>query len=106
MANRFGKDIIFQTPDPKEAALFYVRNLGFSITDETDDLVSLAGANINLYIERGPELGPVMEVFVDDVAEARERLGANGCTVIKDEPHFPRCYIADPYGLVYNLRRA
>jgi hypothetical protein len=23
--------------------------------------------------------------------------------VIKDEPEFPRCYIRDPWGLIYNL---
>jgi len=106
MANHFGKDIIFETPDPKDAALFYVRNLGFAITDETDDLVSLHGNNINLFIERGPSSGPVLEVFVDDVRAAREKLTADGCTVVKDEPEYPRCYVADPYGLVYNLRRA
>jgi hypothetical protein len=28
---------------------------------------------------------------------------AKGCTVVKDEPDFPRCYIRDNYGLTYNL---
>jgi hypothetical protein len=23
--------------------------------------------------------------------------------VVKDEPEFPRCYIKDPFGLIYNL---
>ena len=23
--------------------------------------------------------------------------------VVKDEPDFPRCYVKDPYGLIYNL---
>jgi hypothetical protein len=26
------------------------------------------------------------------------------CTVIKDEPEFPRVYVRDPRGLIYNLR--
>jgi hypothetical protein len=26
-----------------------------------------------------------------------------GCKIVKDEPEFPRCYIKDPYGLIYNL---
>ena len=67
-------------------------------------MIELAGPKINLYIEPGPSLGPVLEVTVTDVAEARERLVANGCEVIKDEPDFPRCYIKDPLGLIYNLR--
>jgi hypothetical protein len=26
-----------------------------------------------------------------------------GCEIVKDEPDFPRCYVKDPYGLIYNL---
>jgi len=33
MANKFGTDILIQAPDPKQAALFYVRQLGFEVTD-------------------------------------------------------------------------
>jgi hypothetical protein len=107
MANAFGRDILIQSPDPRQTAQFYVKELGFSITgcepENEPHLVSLEGPRINLYIERGPKLGPVLEVTVENVAEARERLLKNGCTVIKDEPEFPRCYVQDPYGLTYNL---
>ena len=34
MANTFGTDILIQAPDPKNAASFYVEQLGFEITDE------------------------------------------------------------------------
>jgi hypothetical protein len=103
MANTFGTDILIQSPDPKRAAAFYVEHLGFEITDESPQLVSLHGRHINLFIERGPALGPVLEVTVDSVEGARTRLVKNGCEVIKDEPEFPRCYIRDPFGLIYNL---
>jgi hypothetical protein len=103
MANTFGTDILIQSPDPKETALFYVAQLGFEITDETPDMVSIHGKNINMFIERGPALGPVFEVTVGDVAEAKTRLTQNGYVVVKDEPEFPRCYVRDPYGLIYNL---
>lgn len=105
MTNYFGKDILIQAEHPRAAALFYVRQLGFEITEETPDLVSLHGRQINLFIERGPALGPVLEVSVSDVAEAKLRLTTNGCKVIRDEPEFPRCYVRDPYGLVYNLSK-
>ena len=103
MANTFGTDILIQAPDPKKAASFYVRQLGFEITGETPIMISLHGANINLFIERGPALGPVLEVTVDSVEEAKARLVKNGCRIIKDEPSFPRCYVQDPFGLIYNL---
>jgi hypothetical protein len=103
MANTFGTDIIIQSPDPRSAALFYVEQLGFEITDETDMMISLNGPHIKFFIERGPALGGVLEVTVADVDEAKCRLVKNGCTIIKDEPGFPRCYVRDPFGLMYNL---
>ena len=103
MANSFGTDILIQAPDPEKAAAFYVEHLGFEITGEEPEMISLHGKHINLFIERGPALGPVLEVTVDSVAAARLRLEKNGCEVVKDEPDFPRCYIKDPFGLIYNL---
>lgn len=103
MANSFGTDILIQAQDPKKAALFYVKHLGFEITGEDPNMISLHGKHINFFIERGPALGPVLEVTVDDVEEAKRRLAKNGCEIIKDEPDFPRCYIKDPSGLIYNL---
>jgi catechol 2,3-dioxygenase-like lactoylglutathione lyase family enzyme len=103
MANTFGTDILIQVKDPKKAASFYVEHLGFEITGEEPQMVSLHGRHINLFIERGPALGPVLEVTVDSVEAARLRLVKNGCEVVKDEPEFPRCYIKDPFGLIYNL---
>jgi hypothetical protein len=103
MANAFGRDILIQAPDPRQTAQFYVQQLGFSITADEPHMVSLEGAKINLYIERGPTLGPVLEVTVEDVKEAKARLVGNGCIVVKDEPEFPRCYVQDPFGLTYNL---
>jgi hypothetical protein len=103
MANCFGADILIQAPDPARAAAFYIHHLGFTITGETPQMISLHGEHINLFIERGPALGPVLEVTVENVAEAKLRLVNNGCEIVKDEPDFPRCYVKDPFGLIYNL---
>ena len=103
MANSFSTDILIQAPDPEAAAAFYVKQLGFEITGHGFEMMSLHGEHINLFIERGPALGPVLEVSVADIQEAAKRLVENGCEVIKDEPEFPRIYIKDPNGLVYNL---
>ena len=83
--------------------MFYVKQLGFEITGEAPNMISLHGEHINLFIERGPALGPVLEVTVDSVEEAKLRLAKMGCEIVKDEPDFPRCYIKDPFGLIYNL---
>jgi predicted enzyme related to lactoylglutathione lyase len=105
MANSFGTDILIQAPDLARAAAFYVEQLGFEITGNDPQMMSLHGKNINLFIERGPLLGPVLEVTVADVEEAKRRLVASGCEVVKDEPEFPRTYIKDPYGMIYNITK-
>jgi hypothetical protein len=52
MSNTLGRDILIQTPDPGEAASFYVKELGFEITSTTSEMISLHGTNINLFIEQ------------------------------------------------------
>jgi hypothetical protein len=103
MSNTFGTDILIQAKNPRKAAGFYVKELGFAITGETPNMVSLHGKNINLFIERGPALGPVLEVTVKSVQKAKASLKKKGCKIVKDEPRFPRCYVKDPNGLIYNL---
>jgi catechol 2,3-dioxygenase-like lactoylglutathione lyase family enzyme len=103
MANRFGTDILIQALDPEVAAAFYVEQLGFEITGATPNMISIHGNHLNLFIERGPALGPVFEVTVANVEETKLRLVAQGCKIVKDEPDFPRCYVQDPFGLIYNL---
>ena len=95
MANSFGTDILIQAPDPMAAASFYVEQLGFEITGEDPGMISLHGPHINLFIE--------LEVTVDSVEAAKIRLQKRGCVMVKDEPDFPRTYVKDPYGLIYNL---
>lgn len=36
-------------------------------------------------------MGPVLEITVPSVDEAKLRLVKNGCEIVKDEPAFPRC---------------
>jgi len=52
MSNTFGADILIQAKDPMKAAGFYVKELGFKITDKAANIVGLHGRNINLFIER------------------------------------------------------
>jgi hypothetical protein len=66
MANSFGIDILTQAQDPMEAASFYVTHLGFEIIDSNPKMIGLHGDNINLFIEPGPNLGPVLEVTVEN----------------------------------------
>lgn len=90
--------------DLKAAASFYVNELGFEITQETEKMISLCGKDTGLFIERGPQLGPVLEMAVRDINEAKINLVNKGCKIVKDEPDFSRCYVQDPHGLIYNIK--
>ena len=43
MANTFGTDILIQAEDPLKAAEFYVKELGFEITDKNPKMIGLHG---------------------------------------------------------------
>jgi hypothetical protein len=103
MGNTFGTDILIQTEDPMKAAEFYVKELGFEITDKNPMMIGLHGENINLFIEPGPALGPVLEVTVKNVKEAKARLQKEGCQVIKDEPNSQEFISRIQMALIYNL---
>jgi len=38
--------------------------------------------------------------FVELVLRAGDEVG---CTVIEESPEIPRCYIKDPYGMIFNV---
>lgn len=85
-----------------EGAQFYVEHLGFEITDDNPNMIALHGKHLNLFIELGSPLGPVLRS--DGWQRCRgEAAPGNGCEIVKDEPDFPRCYVKDPFGLIYNL---
>jgi len=42
---------------------------------------------------------------VPDIKTAKQQLVAAGCTVIEENPTVPRCYIRDPFGLVFNIEQ-
>jgi len=66
-------------------------------------LIGFETGSFCLYVEQGSEHGPVFEFLVPDVAAARSRLLAAGCTVLEENASVPRCYIRDPFGLVFNV---
>ena len=56
-------------------------------------------------VEKGEEQAPVFELLVPDVQAAKRELIAAGCAIVEEDPSVPRCYIRDPYGVVFNLGR-
>lgn len=107
MSNTFkaSRDIIIRTENWAEALKFYGSVLGLPITDRSETIVGFETGAFCLYVERGKEHGPVFDFLVPDMQVAKRQLVAAGCTVIEENPKIPRCYIRDPFGLVFNIEQ-
>jgi catechol 2,3-dioxygenase-like lactoylglutathione lyase family enzyme len=98
------RDIIIRTDRWADAVHFYESVLGFPARRLSADMMGFDAGALRLFVEHGaPPHGPVLDFLVPDVAAARARLVAAGCTVIEEDPKLPRCYLRDPFGLVFNI---
>ena len=108
MATEFkaSRDIIIRTENWAEALQFYRSVLSLPMMEQGDTIVGFETGSFCLYVEQGKEHGPVFEFLVPDVQAAKRKLVAAGCFVIEEDPGVPRCYIRDPYGMVFNVGQA
>jgi predicted enzyme related to lactoylglutathione lyase len=97
------RDIIVRTENWSEALKFYGSVFGLPITERGKTIVGFETGSFCLYVEQGKEHGPVFEFLVPEIEAAKRQLIAAGCTVIEENPKIPRCYIRDPYGMIFNV---
>ncbi len=106
MASHFrsSSDVIIRTDRWEQATAFYESVLRFPVTHRGTSLVGFDTGSFTLYVERGaPAHGPVFEYLVADVQAAKRALLDAGCDLIEEDASVPRCYIRDPYGVVFNV---
>jgi catechol 2,3-dioxygenase-like lactoylglutathione lyase family enzyme len=103
---RSSRDIIIRTEAWDAALAFYGQTLGFGVASQTDTMVGFDTGAIRLYVEKGPPHGPVFDFLTPDVAAAKAALLAAGCALVEEDPAVPRCYLRDPFGVVFNVGRA
>ena len=108
MARQFqsSRDVIIRTGAWAEATEFYGSILGLPVTQHSATLMGFETGSFCLYVEKGKEHGPVFDFLVPDVQAEKRRLVAAGCTVLEENASIPRCYIRDPFGLVFNIGQA
>jgi predicted enzyme related to lactoylglutathione lyase len=101
MANAFkaSRDIIVRTENWSEALKFYRSVLGLPITHQGETIVGFETGSFCLYVEQGKE----HEFLVSDIQATKRQLVAADCTVLEENPKVPRCYIRDPYDVVFNV---
>jgi catechol 2,3-dioxygenase-like lactoylglutathione lyase family enzyme len=97
------RDIIIRTKDWAKATKFYGSVLGLPVSHRSETLVGFETGAFCLYVEKGKKHGPVFEFLVPNVQAAKRKMIAAGCTVLEEDPSLPRCYIRDPYGVMFNI---
>ena len=102
---RSGRDIIIRTEAWDAAQHFYGSVLGLPVAHRGDSLVGFETGSFCLYVEKGEPHTPVFEFLVADVEAARRDLIAAGCTIVEEDAAQPRCYLRDPFGVVFNIGR-
>jgi len=102
---RASRDVIVRTEQFDAAARFYESVLGLTRFHDGESLAGFETGAFRLFVERGPEHGPVFDFLVPDMQAAKSALLAAGCAVIEEDPAVPRCYIRDPHGLIFNIEQ-
>jgi catechol 2,3-dioxygenase-like lactoylglutathione lyase family enzyme len=97
------RDVIVRTGNWLEAVRFYEATLGFKVIHRSEALVGFDTGAFVLYVEKGADHGAVFDFLTPDVEAAKRRLTAAGCTIVEEDAGVPRCYLKDPFGLVFNL---
>ena len=104
MKFRMSPNVAVRTECFSDAVSFYSGVLGFANRSSDPDLGDHDADPLNLFVIEDDEIqGLVMELFVEDLEDARDELLAHGCQVIRWRGKGQDCYIRDPFGVVFNL---
>jgi GAF domain-containing protein len=107
---RATRDLILRTENFGPAQNFYGNLLGLTVAYRSADLMGYEAGSLRIYVERstperGSPHGPVFEFLVPDFERARAAMLAAGCSIVEEDAAAPHCYVRDPFGLVFNIRR-
>jgi len=97
------RDVLIQTEDLKTAGDFYQNVLGLTVFMREEAMIGLETGGFRLFLDKAKPYGPVFEFEVADLEAAKATLVAAGCRIENDDPSVPRCYVRDPYGLIFNV---
>ena len=104
MIIRMSPNIAIRHQDFDSAVEFYSEVLGFKNRSSNPNLADFDANPITLFVLEDDEFsGPVLELFVSNLEEARAFLVENGCKILRWRGRGQDCYIQDPFGVVYNL---
>lgn len=104
MKFKMSTNIAVQTTEPEKAIEFYTKILGFRNRMDETDFAGIDADPLRMFVQKDDQTsGLVMELFVDDLDEAKKILSDNGCRIIRWEGLGKDCYIEDPFGVKFNI---
>lgn len=103
MAYKISRCVCFQTLDLDTASEHFQRELGLKEVSRSEESIELEGAEIRFFIDKGQDIGPILEVIVPELEGARMDLLGQGWSVILWEGRGKRCYMRNPSGMLFNL---
>jgi predicted enzyme related to lactoylglutathione lyase len=105
MKYKVSKNIGFQVKNVEEATHFYESVLGFKQPEQSfvNEVEFRTDFNNIFLIEGNENLGPVMEIVVENLEEAKKHLLKNGFEIVRWEGKGKDCYVKDPFGKIFNV---
>ena len=104
MKIRMSPNIAVRSAQFAAAVDFYGSILGFHTRSTEPGAAEFDAYPITIFVDDDAEFsGPILELFVDDVDEARKYLVKHGCKVVRWRGKGQDCYVKDPFGVIYNL---
>lgn len=103
MQFRFSRCMAVQVPDLAKAIDYYHGQLGLEIVHRDKQGIELGRGPGRLFLEESPLTGQVAEFLCDDLNKGKQYLMEAGCEVIVWEGKGGRCYLKDPFGVVFNV---
>lgn len=93
--------VSLSVPNREAATAFYASLLGDPIEEEGE--IEFSSDELRIFIDEGEPFGPVLEFLVEDLDEARARVLALGCEILRWGGLGMANYIRDPNGICWNL---
>jgi hypothetical protein len=103
MPYKLSRSVCLQTPDLENAVRHFEKEMELTLVNRTEDTADLSGGDINLHIEKGPKLGPILEIIVPDIDAAKDDLTSQGWSIVIWEVKEGRCHIRNPAGILFHF---
>lgn len=97
-------DVAVHVPDLDKARTFYGEVMGFRLLEETGSHLAFDTGRFTLWVNRDDQVMSYIPAFaVASCEQAKERLIAGGCRIVKEFPEARSLYFADPFGIVADI---